>query len=160
MQNKNMINIVLTVLVILGFSYVFINKDKGNNILSNTSSSTTKVSTSTTNSTTTDTNSTNINITNAIKIGQRVPYNGIYITPLQVSYDGRCPIDAKCTQPSTFDLGVLLEGNSTTQNVIITSNKAYAFADKKVTLTSITPAKSIKRTLTPKDYRFTFKVTY
>lgn len=156
-MNKNYKILIITSIgiLLLVTTFFYINKGQNKNIKNNsTNTSENKTGTSTVTKKTTTTQT-----TGAIKIGQRILYNGIYITPLQVSFDGRCPIDAVCKQPSSLDLGVLLENNSITQNAIITSNKTASFAGKNITLTNVYPAKSIKKTIAPKDYSFTFKVT-
>jgi hypothetical protein len=93
-----------------------------------------------------------------IKIGQRVAINGLHVTPGKVTYDSRCPRDVQCVQAGTVELGVLLEGKTSTQNVIITLNKTFSFEGKKVTLVSVTPSKVSTKAIQESEYRFSITV--
>ena len=173
MKNKNILivgGVILLALVV----YIFNNNKDTTDVsyLSNTATSTTNTNTGTTKSGAVNTNTVTkttsggqvtpvtTTMTNAIQIGQRTLYNGIYITPVQVSYDGRCPVNIKCTQTgSFFDLGVILENNGVTQNVILSLNKPFTTSGKNIILTGVAPAKNSSKALYPSDYRFTFKVT-
>lgn len=95
---------------------------------------------------------------NYISIGQRVLLNGIYVTPVQVTYDSRCPVDVQCIQAGTVELGVLLENGGNTQNVIISLAKPFAFDGKTVTLTNVSPAKVSTKVITASEYKFLITV--
>jgi len=95
---------------------------------------------------------------NYIKIGQRVSINGVYITPSKVTYDSRCTKDIQCVQAGTVELGVLLENGSLSQSPIIVLGKPFFFAERQITLTSVTPSKLSTKVLKDSDYRFTITV--
>ncbi len=95
---------------------------------------------------------------NYIKIGQRVLINGVYVTPSKVTYDSRCAKDVQCIQAGTVELGVLLESGSLSQSPIITLSKPFYFAERQVTLTSVTPSKLSTKVLKESDYRFAITV--
>lgn len=116
--------------------------------------SSTNITTSTTKNTTNKTTSA-INYT---KIGQRVLMNGVYVTPTKVTYDSRCPVDVKCIQAGTVELGVLMESGSLSQNVIIILNKPFVFAEREIILNSVTPSKYSGKTIQEGDYRFSISV--
>jgi hypothetical protein len=96
---------------------------------------------------------------NYIKIGQRIVLEGVYITPINVAYDSRCPKDVQCIQAGSVDVGMLLESGNLSQNVIITSGKPFLFAGKVITLTSVIPAKIATKTITTAEYRFLITVS-
>ncbi len=95
---------------------------------------------------------------NYIKIDQRVLLSGVYVTPSKVTYDSRCAKDVQCIQAGTVELGVLLESGSLSQSVIITLGKPFYFAERQVTLTSVTPSKLSTKVLKDSDYRFSITV--
>lgn len=95
---------------------------------------------------------------NYIRMGQKVLINGIFVMPAKVSYDGRCPKDVKCVQAGSFDLAVILEKGTLSQNVIITSGKPFAFGGKTVTLTTVSPSRVSTKTIAENEYRFLFNV--
>lgn len=97
-----------------------------------------------------------VNTNNYIKIGERVNINGVYVTPSKVTYDSRCPINVKCVQAGTVELGVVLESGSQSQNVILVLDKSFLFNGKNVTLTSVSPSKT--QTIYESDYRFLITV--
>lgn len=168
MKNRNIILLVI-IIAIAVIGYMFLgtrNKAEVNNELSNSSTTSnvvsdtgatttnTVVKTVVKNTTTTKSPSTN----SYIRIGQRVLINGVYVTPTKVTYDSRCPTDVKCIQAGTVELGVLIESGSLSQNIIITLGKAVYFAERQVTLTSVTPSKLSTKTITESDYRFVISV--
>lgn len=93
-----------------------------------------------------------------IKIGQKMLLNGVFVTPLKTAYDSRCPKDVRCIQAGTFDLGVLLESGTLSQNLIITLGKPFVFGNKKVTLVAISPLRTSGKTIGEADYRFNITV--
>lgn len=96
----------------------------------------------------------NIATNNYIKIGQRVFLQGVYVTPLKVMYDNRCPKDVACIQAGNVELGVLLEKDATSQNMIITSGRPILFMSQTITLVSVSPSKMSNKTIQEGDYRF------
>lgn len=95
---------------------------------------------------------------NYIKIGQKTLMGGVYITPTKVTYDSRCPVDVKCVQAGTVELGVLLVSGNQSQNVIIVLGKPFAFDNKQITLNSVAPAKYSGKTIQEADYKFNISI--
>lgn len=93
-----------------------------------------------------------------IRIGQRVLINGVYVTPVKVSYDSRCPKDVQCIQAGSVDVGMLFESGKLSQNVIVTSGKPFLFAGKTITIVGVTPAKVSTKKILESEYRFSVSV--
>lgn len=169
MKNKNIVLLILVVMVfLLGVAY-FLGTQQNKIIVdtSNVSTTTDPVTGDSVTGTTTTTTTTNkivpkkivtVPTSNYIGIGQRTLINSVYVTPIKVAYDSRCPKDVQCIQAGSLDLGVLLESGSLSQNVIITSGKPFTFAGKVVTLTSILPTKVSTKTIGESEYRFLITV--
>ncbi len=154
MKNKDITMLILVAIVLMVAVYYY-------SVNNNTQTEKSNISTTTTagilaNKTTTKSTSQTYT-SNYTKIGQRTLINGIYITPVKVSYDGRCPIDVKCIQAGTVDLAVIFE-NGTTQNTIITLNRPTTFSGKIISLTNITPNKVSTKVINDSDYRFLISV--
>lgn len=92
------------------------------------------------------------------KIGQQLLIGGVFVTPLHVTYDGRCPVDVKCIQAGTVDLGILLQSGNLSQNFILSLGKSVVFAGKTVTFTSVSPKKVSTKTIGEAEYRFVITV--
>lgn len=95
---------------------------------------------------------------NTLRIGQKVLLSGVNVTPNKVTYDSRCAKDVQCIQAGTVELGVLLESGNLSQNAIITLGKPFYFAERQVTLTSVTPSKVSTKTIQESEYRFSITV--
>lgn len=93
-------------------------------------------------------------------LSERIYDNGVYITPLAVVSDSRCPMGVYCIQAGTVSVKVKLEDATHTETVTAVMGSPIAFGTKHVTLMSVTPPKSQAATILPSDYRFTFSVTY
>lgn len=93
-------------------------------------------------------------------LNERILTNGVYITPLQVIEDSRCPTDVQCIQAGTVRVKVKLEGPGGTQIETMTIGSPVSFGNKHVTLMSVAPAKNSKTPITSASYRFTFSVAY
>lgn len=164
MKNKNMYFLIATGIVIsLLFGFYSMRNNKSLQEVHEVSLDTsTPISTSTV--TTTNSGEVKKTVPNSaptnsyIRLGQKTLINGIYVTPVKVSYDSRCPQDMQCIQAGSVDLGVLLESGSLSQNLIITSGKTYTFAKKQITLTSVLPARISTKKITEAEYRFLFTV--
>jgi hypothetical protein len=92
------------------------------------------------------------------KIGQKLLINGVWVTPLHVTYDGRCPVDVKCIQAGTVDLGILLQSENLSQNFILSLGKSIVFAGKTITFSSVSPKKVSTKTIGEAEYRFVITV--
>lgn len=169
MKTKNIVYLVIVLIV--AFLFVLYTQKNNENVLENSNVSTTTntttgtpspspapVSTSTTTTKPVIKNPTPVVTNNYIKIGQKTFINGIYVTPIKVSYDSRCPKDVQCIQAGSVDLGVLLESGSLSQNVIITSGKPFTFNGKQVTLTNVIPSRLSTKVILESEYRFLITV--
>lgn len=85
--------------------------------------------------------------------------DGLSIRPTAVLEDSRCPTDVQCIQAGTVRISVRIgsaNGTSAREFKIGTTVTTEA---QTITLTDVGPVKHANSTLTPGDYRFTFKVT-
>lgn len=164
MKNNNSVVLVLVAIVFLvGGYFLGVNKNSGNTLsVSTTTGDTSSVLVATTSDTATNKvvvkKVVPVTTNNYLKVDQRTVLNGVYITPIKVAYDSRCPKDVQCIQAGTVDVGVLLESGNLSQNIIITIGKSIIFAGKTVTLTNVAPNKVSTKTILESDYRFTFTV--
>lgn len=168
---KNII-IGVGIIIIIGGAYFLGTKSNTSEIESSSVVSTTTESsllkTATTTTATTNTSAvvnkpavkttTQSSLNNTLKIGQRVLLNGVAVTPNKVTYDSRCPRDVQCIQAGIVELGVLLESGSLSQNAIITLGKPFYFAERQITLTSVTPSKVSTKAIQESEYRFSITV--
>ncbi len=89
-------------------------------------------------------------------INQSIFNNGVYIKPLEVLEDSRCPTGANCIWVGTVKIRAKLSTNDISQEIILTLNEPSSFENKKVTLIGVSPESNGK--LKPSDYKFTFSV--
>lgn len=93
-----------------------------------------------------------------VKIGDKVLNNGIFITPIEVSSDSRCPVDVKCIQAGTVTLKVKLQLGTNSEEKTLTLGKSVSFGGRLITLVLVTPAPHSKQVISPSDYEFEFSV--
>lgn len=99
-----------------------------------------------------------ISESNISKINKKILSNGIYITPLKVLGDSRCPVDVVCIQAGTVTLRVKLESGGSKQEVDLTIGNPIAFSGKSVELYEVLPPANSKITISDSEYSFEFKV--
>lgn len=92
-------------------------------------------------------------------LGQKILTNGVYITPLEILEDSRCPIDVQCIQAGTLRIKVRLSLAEKEEEVVLERGKATVFLGKSVMLKDSYPSKKSTETLAPENYRFIFSVT-
>lgn len=92
-------------------------------------------------------------------LNQKIFTNGVFITPLTVVTDSRCPTDVTCVWAGEVTLKTKLEKGSESKEVVLKMNVPTAFEDTLVTLVSVTPENNSKQPFAKEEYRFTFKVT-
>jgi hypothetical protein len=92
-------------------------------------------------------------------LSQKILNNGVFITPLEVVSDSRCPVDVTCIWAGEVTLKVLLEKGTISKEVSLKSNTPLVFENKNITLTDVTPENNSKKSFNKGDYRFTFLVT-
>jgi hypothetical protein len=93
-------------------------------------------------------------------LNERISDFAVYITPLEVVSDSRCPADVQCIQAGEVVLKVKLEDATHSEIVTMHQGSPVAFGNKHVALMNVTPAKSSKTAIKLSDYRFTFSVAY
>lgn len=84
---------------------------------------------------------------------------GIYITPLQIIEDSRCPANANCIQAGTLKINALLESPSGKSNQTFELNKTVTTETKEVTLVQVEPQAHTGVKIKDTDYIFYFKIT-
>jgi hypothetical protein len=92
------------------------------------------------------------------KLNQRILNNGVYVTPLQVVSDSRCPADVNCVWAGEFVLKVRLEKAGVKKEVELKEGGTILFEGSNISLVGVSPNKNSKTLISNKDYKFTFKV--
>ncbi len=92
------------------------------------------------------------------KLNQKILNNEVYITPLKIIEDSRCPADVTCIWAGQVRLQAKLQSGNSEQEIILISGKPFIFSGKSVTLTDILPAKDSKKEVPLSEYGFDFLV--
>lgn len=98
--------------------------------------------------------------TDTAALGERIYDNGVYITPLAVLEDSRCPMGVYCIQAGTVRLKAKLELDGHVETTEFVIGSPVAFGNRHIALMSVAPVKKAGVTIAPSDYRFTFSVAY
>jgi hypothetical protein len=85
---------------------------------------------------------------------------GIYVTPLEVLSDSRCPVDVQCIWAGEIVLKIKLEKDMRSKEVEIKEGESVDAGPGLVSLVDVTPENNTKKPFTDKDYKFTFKVSW
>lgn len=86
---------------------------------------------------------------------------GIYLTPIQVLADSRCPVDVTCIQAGDVTLRVRLEKDATSKEVEMKGEgSGVDFGPAVISLSDVSPEMNSKKPILEKDYKFTFKVDW
>jgi hypothetical protein len=93
------------------------------------------------------------------ELNQKILTNGVYITPLDVVTDSRCPADVTCVWAGEVTLKTTLEKAGVSKVVVLKMGVPTTFEHMLVTLVSVTPENNSKKPYTEDVYRFTFRVT-
>jgi putative hemolysin len=91
-------------------------------------------------------------------LNQKILNGGIYITPLQVVSDSRCPADVECIWAGEILIKVKLEKNGISKEIELKEGGTVTFEGNNISLASVNP-KNKATSSTIQDYQFTFKVT-
>ncbi len=91
---------------------------------------------------------------NVAKLGQKISVGGIYITPIEVISDSRCPANVNCIWAGEIQVKVRLEKGSLSKDTVMKiigadGNERVMFGGNAVSLFEVSPKES---------YEFTFKV--
>jgi hypothetical protein len=96
--------------------------------------------------------------TTTARLLQTIQVGGIFITPLKVLEDSRCPVDVQCIQAGRVMVAVKLESGGGVEEASLTIGSPITFVGKRVELLNVLPIKNSKQTIKPADYRFEFNV--
>lgn len=92
-------------------------------------------------------------------IGQRILNKDVYMTPIKLISDSRCPANVLCISAGNVSLRVKLERLGETKTVDFNLTNYVNFSGRKIMLTGVTPARNSVKPIVDSDYRFTFSVT-
>ena len=92
-------------------------------------------------------------------LGQRVFTHGVFITPLEVISDSRCPVDVVCIWAGEVTLKTRLEKDDVSQEMVLKLQTPATFQGSTVSLINVMPENNSKKPYEKGDYRFTFLVT-
>jgi len=94
-------------------------------------------------------------------LNQKILIGGVFITPLKVLSDSRCPFDVQCIWAGEVSLSIKLEKGGITAETTINLGPlgtAVSFEGNTILLISVNPALNSKKPFPKEDYRFTFQV--
>ncbi len=94
-----------------------------------------------------------------LKIGERKQVLGIYITPVKILEDSRCPIDVQCIQAGTVRVQVLAESGMGNGQLTLKLNEKGTTETEEITLTNVSPAPVSTEASESRDYSLTFLVS-
>jgi hypothetical protein len=94
-----------------------------------------------------------------LKVGERKQVLGIYITPLSILEDSRCPIDVQCIQAGTVRVKMLAESGMGNGDLTLRLNELGTTETEEITLTDVSPAPRSTVEIAKGEYRLTFVVT-
>lgn len=97
-------------------------------------------------------------VSSSAKINQSIRNNEVYITPIQVISDSRCPEDVVCVWAGEVELLTRLAINNEVSELNLKLGKEVLFSGKKITLTKVSPNTNSKKEINPDEYSFDFKV--
>jgi hypothetical protein len=90
-------------------------------------------------------------------LGQKILTGGVYITPLELVEDSRCPADVQCIQAGTVRIRATI--NSLNGDFVFKLGEPQTVGEDIITLAAVTPAlKYSTVTVQPPDYLFIFAV--
>ena len=92
-------------------------------------------------------------------LNQKIFTGGVFITPLTVLTDSRCPTDVTCIWAGEVTLKTKLEKGSVSKEVVLKMNVPATLEGTFVTLESVAPENNSKKPFAKEEYRFTFLVT-
>ncbi len=91
-------------------------------------------------------------------VNQRIYNNGVYITPLKVIEDSRCPAGTSCFWAGTVKIKTRIEVGSASEEVELSLGATVEFMNKKITITNVSPEASSTGPIAERNYVFTFQV--
>ena len=97
--------------------------------------------------------------TGETSLNQKILTGEVFITPLEITSDSRCPINAVCIWAGEISIKVRLEKGTASKDVVLKEFGSVTFEGSVVSLVFVTPENKTNPPLSKGDYRFTFKVT-
>ncbi|MCF7865303.1 MAG: hypothetical protein K9M11_02250 [Candidatus Pacebacteria bacterium] len=91
-------------------------------------------------------------------LNQTIIIGGVYITPIKVVSDSRCPSDVTCVWAGEAKIMVHLVKNNVSEDVEITSGSSISFRGSTVSLVEVQPQQKSRTSILDKNYVFTFRV--
>ena len=91
-------------------------------------------------------------------LNEKILNGGIYITPLKVISDSRCPADVVCIWAGEIVVKVKLEKGEVSKEVELKEGVTVLFEGSTISLTGVIPENKTTTPIREKDYQFTFKV--
>jgi hypothetical protein len=88
--------------------------------------------------------------------GQVAYTNGLYVRPLKVLEDSRCPALVRCVWAGRIVVRTQVSGGSWQRTLDLELNQPQQVADGALTLIAASPAKAAHGEIDPRAYRFTF----
>lgn len=100
---------------------------------------------------------------NVAKLGEKILLNNVYLTPLEVVSDDRCPSDVQCVTAGTIKVKTKIEyfgdvTNSKTMTETLELGKTFYPSATYISLIKVTPQPNSKTTIQKTDYKFEFIV--
>jgi len=91
-------------------------------------------------------------------LGQKILIEGVFITPLEVVADSRCPVDVDCIWAGEISVKVKLEKGNVNKEIVLKQLIPVSFEENVISLINVIPENNTKKPVTKEDYRFTFQV--
>ena len=93
----------------------------------------------------------------AVAIGQPVWTGDTILTPLAVTEDSRCPINARCVWAGKLTVSTRIAATHWAQTAPLTLGEPYEVMGRTYVLVSATPGQTTDREIPAGEYRFTFE---
>jgi hypothetical protein len=88
------------------------------------------------------------------RLGRTAYVDGPRVTPLRVIEDSRCPMEARCVWAGRVRIEARVRTGGRSRIRELTLGEPLAVADGQLELASVMPARSVRRAIRPRDYRF------
>ena len=102
-----------------------------------------------------------VEVATTASLNQRIFLGGgIFITPLEVISDSRCPVDVTCIWAGEVVLRARVEKDMNIEEVEIKMGTSVDAGPGTISLVNVSPEKNTKKPFEEKDYKFTFSVSW
>ena len=91
-----------------------------------------------------------------VALGQTAYTNGLYVRPMAIVEDNRCPINVMCVWAGRVVVRSEVRGGSWRRTLDLELAKPQPVADGAITLIAAQPPKMADTRIDPRSYRFTF----